>query len=271
MSPGQEKFDFGEFLKRTSSSKREFDAYVEKVSVLAGICPFCKKKKVTINLDSIYRDSKGLNSNPDKVFRKTCGDKECTDAFRLKEIFPHEIDRSGVPLLYRNARKKDFTEKQWFLAEKALSIAILGKNGVGKSHMAAAWMAHWIWYIPGIKTEWISAPKLLSDFRDSYNRDARTSEKQVIKKYTNDCDLLVLDDLGAEKITDWSLSALYIILSDRIEMCLRTCVTTNLTMEQILNYEPRIASRLMAFTRIKLEGDDQRILQGRRKNERRSP
>jgi DNA replication protein DnaC len=239
------------------------DAYIEKCKNEAPKCPYCSSGKCNVNLDGVIRVGPGLYAPEDRKYRRTCGRKECVDTFRLKELFPGEIDKSEIPHLYKKARKTDFTEKQWFLAEKADDLTITGPNGVGKSHMAAAWMVEWLWRNPSIQAKWVSVPGLMGMCRSSYHKSAAMSEIQIVNFYTKDCDLLILDDLGAEKVNDFSISTIYVIISNRIQWCKRTCVTTNLTFEQLYNYDERLASRISGFTRIKLDGPDRRLLKKR--------
>jgi hypothetical protein len=66
-----------------------------------------------------------------------------------------------------------------------------------------------------------------------------------------DCDLLVIDDLGAESASftnlDKAREALFMILDTRMTACRPTIVTTNLTYEELVaRYGSRISERLTA-------------------------
>jgi DNA replication protein DnaC len=57
--------------------------------------------------------------------------------------------------------------------------------------------------------------------------------------------LLVLDDLGAEKASEYVLDRLYLIINGRYENDLPTLITTNLGLEQLRQQVgPRIVSRI---------------------------
>ena len=76
-------------------------------------------------------------------------------------------------------------------------------------------------------------------------------------------DLLLLDDLGAEKQTDWAAERLYLVINGRYERELPTIVTSNLTIDQMTAMHPemgaRIVSRLLeSYELIPLLGDDLR-------------
>jgi DNA replication protein DnaC len=84
------------------------------------------------------------------------------------------------------------------------------------------------------------------------------SESDVVRKYQR-MPYMVLDDLGAEKMTDWSVSSLYVVLSGRYNANRPTIVTSNLTLAQIAEWEPRIASRLGGMCVVQLDGKDKRL------------
>ena len=82
----------------------------------------------------------------------------------------------------------------------------------------------------------------------------------MLKKYAN-VGLLVLDDLGAEKTSDWSRQVFYLLLDRRYREMKQTIITTNLSLEQIAEtFDDRVASRLceMGVT-IELKGKDKRV------------
>ncbi len=61
-----------------------------------------------------------------------------------------------------------------------------------------------------------------------------------------DCELLVLDDLGTEFMSEYTKSALFSLISNRLSAGLSTIISTNLSLNQIKKiYGERISSRLM--------------------------
>lgn len=72
-------------------------------------------------------------------------------------------------------------------------------------------------------------------------------------------ELLVFDDLGAERLTDFTLDRVSLILRQRYNWMLPTIITTNLRLAQLNETDPRMASRLMEGERIKREGKDERL------------
>ena len=59
-------------------------------------------------------------------------------------------------------------------------------------------------------------------------------EYEVLDVYKS-ADLLIIDDLGKEQCSDWSMSTLYSILNDRYEDMKPTIVTTNYNTDDLVN------------------------------------
>jgi DNA replication protein DnaC len=85
---------------------------------------------------------------------------------------------------------------------------------------------------------------------------------------------LVIDDLGAEKPSVWTITRLYDLINARIERELQTVVTTNFAsapalIERMLS-DPlgaeRIVSRLLSFGWLSVEGEDYRVLRRKQRN-----
>ena len=65
----------------------------------------------------------------------------------------------------------------------------------------------------------------MADIKRGFD-SGEVTEYEVLKAY-KEVDLLIIDDLGKEQCTDWSMSTLYSILNDRYEDMKPTIVTTN--------------------------------------------
>jgi DNA replication protein DnaC len=72
-------------------------------------------------------------------------------------------------------------------------------------------------------------------------------------------DLLVLDDLGGGKTTDWTADTLYRLVDTRWAYQRPIIATTNLTAPDLREaVGARVASRLAAGVQVALKGDDRR-------------
>lgn len=97
------------------------------------------------------------------------------------------------------------------------------------------------------------------------NRFAPSPETAAAVARLEDCDLLIVDDLGTELPGNFVTAALYNLLNDRLLSGKPMVVSTNLTMEEVAGrYSPQIASRLQgSFQRLTFVGQDIRILKNR--------
>ena len=77
----------------------------------------------------------------------------------------------------------------------------------------------------------------------------------------NDCDLLIIDDLGTEMTTQFVCSALYHVVNTRLMESRPTIISTNLSIREFRDvYSERIFSRITSsYTLLKLTGSDIRI------------
>ena len=84
--------------------------------------------------------------------------------------------------------------------------------------------------------------------------------REEIKKY-NECDLLIVDDLGTEMPGQFTTAALYALVNDRLLAGKAMIISTNLNTEDLSRrYSSQIASRLRgSFTRVAFLGDDIRV------------
>jgi DNA replication protein DnaC len=136
-----------------------------------------------------------------------------------------------------------------FISGKETDLFIGGPTGRGKTHLAVATMREFAkqFKINGwADGKFTTVPDLLMQIRDSFKDGAKVTEAEVVKEYSS-VPYLVLDDLGAEKTTEWSISTLYLIIDRRIRDMRQTIYTSNLTLDEIeRQFSPRIASRLSA-------------------------
>lgn len=73
-------------------------------------------------------------------------------------------------------------------------------------------------------------------------------------------DILCLDDLGAEKMSDFKRESLYYLIDERYKNNLSIIITSNFTIQQLDELEPRIASRLQEMGKILyFRGQDYRL------------
>ena len=138
------------------------------------------------------------------------------------------------------------------------SLLMLGSAGLGKTHLACA-IANVV-MASGYTVMYSSSQSLFSKIEQ-----ARFTDEDVISDILN-CDLFILDDLGAESMTNYSLSVLYNIVNTRM-ISKKPCIyTSNITSQAALQkrYGEKISSRLLgSCDTFFFVGDDIRIMKNR--------
>jgi DNA replication protein DnaC len=138
--------------------------------------------------------------------------------------------RHSVQEAYRNAREFAAAPEGW--------LVLLGPNGCGKTHLAAAIANQRL--AQGQPAFFVVVPDLLDHFRAAYSPESKVGYDELFETVRS-TPLLILDDLGSHSSTPWAQEKLYQILNHRYNARLATVITSNLSLEDI---EPRLASRM---------------------------
>jgi DNA replication protein DnaC len=130
-------------------------------------------------------------------------------------------------------------------------LLLVGNNGTGKSGLAAGLAQSWVDAERSAlyrKSVQITAELRAAPYRRDRETDTRPTEAELLAAY-QECDLLVLDDLGAEADDPRVVERLFSILDARLVACKATIVTTNLTDEAMAErLGERLADRLFSGT-----------------------
>ena len=114
-------------------------------------------------------------------------------------------------------------------------LVLAGPTGTGKTHLAVA--IAWEWFEDGFSVIFARMDDLLDDLRAGYENSTYRKRLEAIRR----CELLVLDDLGAEDTKDWAAEKVDRIIDWRYINRLPLVVTTNARGDELA---PRVASRL---------------------------
>ena len=106
-----------------------------------------------------------------------------------------------------------------------LGLLIQGPTGVGKTHIAIAVLRRLL--ARGFECVFFDYQTLLDSIRQSYNPAAGATDKQVYKAAL-DTEVVLLDDLGSHRVTDWVEDTVTAIINHRYNERKALIVTTNL-------------------------------------------
>ena len=137
------------------------------------------------------------------------------------------------------------------------NVLFVGGTGLGKTHMSTAIAKELI--ESGYNVIYETAQNIFFDFDTDRFKDRFSSEEPESNKYL-ECDLLIIDDLGAEAVNSFTVACLYNIINTRLNKSLPIIASTNLSSKEIRDkYHDRITSRLFGEFTIKMfQGKDLR-------------
>lgn len=177
------------------------------------------------------------------------------DNFDLEYYSNQSEMRRGM---HENFNKlKDYAENFTMQSE---NLILYGHTGLGKTHLSTAVARRVI--EKGYDVFYTGSIEMFAEFDKA--RFGIGGEKQAastgLSRYT-DCDLLILDDLGAEKSNEFTASCLYMVLNNRINLHRPTIINTNLNGSEIkAKYAERITSRMFGeFCVVPFVGMDIRL------------
>ena len=159
---------------------------------------------------------------------------------------------------YREALK--FVSARGSGAKKKMFIT--GRVGVGKTHLACCIGAEAAGQCLFVRYGSISV--ILDSIQNRiFNSDEDREAYENRREYIEKCDLLIIDDLGVENITDRRFENLITLIDGRTDSGRKTVVTSNLGLKEIKDiYGERLASRFVDrknAVNIRLLGDDIRL------------
>ncbi len=171
------------------------------------------------------------------VTRCACDDETRSERF---------ASRSGIPPLYANASTENYSlPKDNPIAHSAMQkvmlnvrsyarefpvvekpgLLLIGETGVGKTHLAVAALNALIQR--GFEGVFFDYQTLLDRIRSGYDRSSGSMDKEAFR-LALDCEILLLDDLGAHRVTDWVEDTVASIITHRCNHRKPVIVTTNL-------------------------------------------
>ncbi len=139
------------------------------------------------------------------------------------------------------------------------NLLLIGKTGTGKTHISTAIAKEII--SQGFDVIYDSTQNIISDFESDKFRSGYRDTVQKSEKYL-ECDLLIIDDLGTEFSSQFTVSCLYNLINTRQNRGLGTIISTNLTPKELAaTYEDRIYSRIVGsgYHVVPFMGKDRRI------------
>ena len=250
-------------LNNTTSTKN--------VQLTSDRCPTCKRKFIQegdsepfcFYCQLIAEEDKKLAEETAKAHNEMIMKKFTGDSLMNERLAKCSFD-NYMPVSPELDRAKQVVKRyaENFSKDNPVNLLLRGKYGTGKSHLAVS--AVKVLVRQGKSCLFISVPKLFTKLKSTYNNDSKETEAELLS-HLEKMDLLVLDDVGAEKSTEenkeysWAKTKMFEIVDSRIGK--HTIFTTNFEDPELLAmYGERNFSRMMESTHVvKMNGENYRL------------
>ncbi len=144
------------------------------------------------------------------------------------------------------------------------NLFITGAPGVGKTY-------HAMEIINDLRAAWDKTRTSAQKFGDELYKVYNCSELMMYARVPNlaiqyykdaaRCSVLLLDDLGVGRKSDFIPDIIYMIVDARLQHNKQTIVTSNLSLSEISELiDDRLASRLSSYEYMKMQGEDRRLV-----------
>lgn len=176
-----------------------------------------KPPKTCVSLEELYDMYFSSGDQPPAWLARMVGKSVPTELSGAE--LDEAVARSGIPTLFSVA------EPSYDMLDTLMDgggIYICGAQGAGKTWMACRIAKGWLYRGLG-DARFVSSVNLISEIGSSYGGNG--NEALVLSKYMF-CDLLIVDDLGKEVPSQWSLSKLFEVFDSRYANNRPTIVTT---------------------------------------------
>ena len=196
--------------------------------------------------------------------------EECSRKRYEKERRGKLLERSGLSSRQRLMTFESFSPKNESQKKAVKSlidydtvsrpgIYIYGQVGSGKTHLLSA-LSQLLMAEHGITVCAVPAVKMLYRIRSTFSPESQEDTDYLVKGYSG-VEVLFLDDLGAEKPSDWVKEIFYLIIDNRYNSMLPTFISSNYSPKELAaKLDDRLVSRLLQDSIItKLEGKDYRL------------
>jgi len=220
-------------------------------------CKYCSKEKKSLEIEiagikrtvypncncesDAYEKEKEMDKQKEKKRRIEIITKQSRLGTRFKQCtFDNFKIREGTENAYNTTL--DYVTNFNSYKQTGKGLLLTGIAGTGKTHLVASITNYLLEEL--VSVVFVVVPDLLQDIRSTYNYNGEEVESKIMYGL-NECDLLILDDIGVEKKSDWTTEKIFTIINTRYSNQKPIIYTTNCNSNEL---EERIGNR--AFSRI---------------------
>ena len=171
-----------------------------------------------------------------------------------------------IPARFQNSAyldaSKEIRNKFEQMRKTRKGLYIWGGVGTGKTHLIYA-----LSQIPtddwkGLEVMIFNTTDMLRQIKSQFDHPAENYYDDLFAQILQFKELLILDDLGSEKLTEWVQETFYMIINKRYEEMLPMIFTSNLKISELAGrIGERIVSRIIESCEVvELKGEDRRLI-----------
>lgn len=187
-----------------------------------------------------------------RAFTETPENRQKLKDYKLSQVL-NMLHKAGIDETFRLKSLKDIPEgnnkriieryitKFLELAKNGWGFYFQGDVGRGKTHTTAALCSE-LYLRYDIVPTFVNSVSIANQFRNFEN--TKINYFEIVEKLSN-AELLILDDLGAERATDWVKEQFYEIINTRYMKKKPMFITSNKSITDLQSSMPQIASRLI--------------------------
>lgn len=194
---------------------------------------------------------------------------------RMRQNISAELKLAGFP---KKFCAEDFRTLEWVRNyPSSRGLFLTGDVGVGKTFAMALIMRNHLDLICRFSSKYldfpgklygyrrnsiwkfINFPSFIMEIQDAYKKEGESAFDML--KEAAEIPFLIIDDLGAEKMTDYVRQATYYLINEREMNERQTFITSNFSLDELNSHiDARVASRIAGMCDIKnLRNTDQRV------------
>ncbi len=195
---------------------------------IATPCPKCEVKKRNIKL---YNNARIPNNYAHSKLAHSDRDKENQVAYQqLTTIIRNYAKNRKLSPASEETPRQNIDSK---------GLVLMGSPGTGKTYLMAG-LAYQCTITHGISCMFQGFSELLSDIKDGFS--SQKSEIEIITPHLA-AELLIIDDLGKGRNTEWELSVLDTLISKRYNSNKPIMVTSNYTEKEATTIKERLLTK----------------------------
>ncbi len=193
-------------------------------------CPICNDSNMVIVQEDGKQFARECSCMPEKRLAAQLRKAGLPERYRTITLADYKLPKGSAPSLVAAALKARRYVEEYLPGQYNRGLLLVGSVGVGKTHLAVSILRE-LMTTKGVAGAFYDFRELLTKVKATYNAGSSLGELAVLGPVFK-AELLVLDELGAMKLTDWVFDTIEHIINARYNDGKTTIITTNYPMTE---------------------------------------